>query len=125
MDLVSGYHQVTLCEEDRDLTTFITPWGMYRYTRLPMGLCPSGDIFNIKTQQMLKGVEGVHKSINDLLIEARSNKEMYSKLRIILQNCLEAGIILHPKKFKIGTHVKFGGFSLDSSDCKDPDDRSG
>ena len=80
MDLVSGYHQVTLSEEDRDLTTFITPWGMYRYTRLPMGLCPSGDIFNIKTQQMLKGVEGVHKSIDDLLIKARGYKSMYDKV---------------------------------------------
>ena len=70
MDLVSGYHQIPLAEKDRDITTFITPWGRFRYTCLPMGLSPSGDIFNIRTQMMIEGVGGVHKSIDDVLVEA-------------------------------------------------------
>ena len=116
MDLVSGYHQVPLCEKDRDLTTFITPWGRFRYTCLPMGLSPSGDIFNIRTAQMIEGIPGVHKSIDDVLVEAKSKKEMYVKLFQIFSNCRRDGIILHPDKFKLGTRVKFGGFVLDCTD---------
>ena len=36
LDLTSGYHQVTLSEADRDLTTFTLPFGRYRYEVLPM-----------------------------------------------------------------------------------------
>ena len=42
-----------------------------------MGLSPSGDIFNIGTQMMIEGVGGVHKSIDDVLVEARSKRDMY------------------------------------------------
>ena len=31
VDLVEGYHQVEIREEDRDLTTTILPWGKFRY----------------------------------------------------------------------------------------------
>ncbi|MCG7876793.1 MAG: hypothetical protein N0C90_10735, partial [Candidatus Thiodiazotropha endolucinida] len=30
-DAWNGYHSVPICEEDRHITTFITPWGGYRY----------------------------------------------------------------------------------------------
>ena len=34
-DAWNGYHSVALCKEDRSLTTFITPWGRYRYMTAP------------------------------------------------------------------------------------------
>ena len=34
-DAWNGYHSVPLCEEDRHITTFITPWGRYRYKVAP------------------------------------------------------------------------------------------
>ena len=37
-DALKGYHQVELDEESRALTTFMTPFGRYRYRRMPMGL---------------------------------------------------------------------------------------
>ena len=36
-DAWSGYHSVPLRESDRHLTTFITPFGKWRYTRTPQG----------------------------------------------------------------------------------------
>ena len=30
VDLVEGYHQVEIAEEDRDLTATLLPWGKYR-----------------------------------------------------------------------------------------------
>ena len=36
-DARNGYHCVLIREEDRHLTTFITPWGRYRYRTAPQG----------------------------------------------------------------------------------------
>ncbi len=43
-DAWNGYHSVALAEEDRHYTTFITPWGRYRYLTAPQGYIASGDV---------------------------------------------------------------------------------
>ena len=45
-DAWNGYHSVPLRETDRHLTTFITPFGRWRYTRAPQGYLSSGDGYN-------------------------------------------------------------------------------
>lgn len=38
IDLKAGYYQVQVTPPDRDKTAFITPFGVYRFNRLPFGL---------------------------------------------------------------------------------------
>ena len=42
-DAWTGYHSVSLHEDDKHLTTFITPWRRYRYCVAPQGYRASGD----------------------------------------------------------------------------------
>jgi hypothetical protein len=42
-DAWNGFHSVPLAEEDRHYTTFITPWGRFRYRMAPQGTLASGD----------------------------------------------------------------------------------
>jgi hypothetical protein len=42
LDGISGYNQVLAAEEDREKTTFITPWETYAYARIPFGLKNDG-----------------------------------------------------------------------------------
>lgn len=44
IDLRSAYHQVRLADESKELTTFITPLGAYRFVRLPFGLASSASV---------------------------------------------------------------------------------
>ena len=37
LDLCSGFHQMEIEEEDQHLTAFITPFGLYKWKRMPMG----------------------------------------------------------------------------------------
>lgn len=45
IDFYSGYYQLPLHKESRDLTAFMTPFGLVRMTRLPMGWTNSVAIF--------------------------------------------------------------------------------
>ena len=55
LDAVQGYFQIELDEESSYLTTFLTPWGRYRYLRAPMGLSASSDEWCHRSDQALEG----------------------------------------------------------------------
>ena len=38
LDLTKGFYQVHLAPRAKDLTTFISPFGKYRFKRIPFGL---------------------------------------------------------------------------------------
>jgi hypothetical protein len=42
LDCYSGYHQITIKEEDQEKTAFITPLGAYCYTTMSLGLKNAG-----------------------------------------------------------------------------------
>ena len=67
-DCKEGFLQCVLDEESSYLTTFQSPWGKYRWTRLHFGLTPSPEIFQMKLDQCLEGLKGVHKIADDILI---------------------------------------------------------
>eukprot|EP00253_Pinus_taeda_P034561 PITA_34561 len=45
LDSYSGYNQILVHEDDRDKTTFTTPWGTFHYAKMPFGLKNAGDTF--------------------------------------------------------------------------------
>ena len=116
MDMVSGYHQVSITEEDRDLTTFILPSGHYRFASLTMRMNCSDDYFNVNTEDVVEGVAGAHKSLDDVLCEGvgattnQARADLKRKLDVILSRMAKKNIKLNPKKFNIGSEVNFGGF---------------
>ena len=52
-----------LDEESTKLTTFMTPWGAYRFKRNVMRLISAGDEHNRRGDEALKGIENVVKII--------------------------------------------------------------
>ena len=58
LDLKDDYWHVRLTEKSSFLTTFATPFGRYRFDRLPFGLCVSQDIFQFKVDETYGECEG-------------------------------------------------------------------
>lgn len=56
-DAWNGYHSVPLRTSDQHLTTFITPFGRWRYTRAPQGFLSSGDGYNRRFDAILSTFE--------------------------------------------------------------------
>ena len=67
-DLKDGFLQIQLDDESSKLRTFQTPWGRYRYLRMPFGISPAPECFQRKLDQNLEGLNGVYKIADDILI---------------------------------------------------------
>ena len=68
VDAWQGYHSVPLTEEDRQFTTFLTPWGKYRYKTCPQGFIASGDAYNARYDQIIAEFKDKTKYIDDTLL---------------------------------------------------------
>ena len=53
LDCYSGYHQISLKEEDQIKTSFIMPFGAYCYTTMPFGLKNVGATYQRAIQMCL------------------------------------------------------------------------
>jgi hypothetical protein len=45
LDAYSGYHQISIAVDDEEKTTFITPFGIFCYTKMTFGLKNGGETY--------------------------------------------------------------------------------
>ena len=113
MDSRHGYWQVPLDQESSKLTTFMTPWGAYRFKRNVMGLISAGDEHNRRGDDALAGVDNVVKVVEDVLVFDADLDSHIARVQEVLHRCSRAGITLHPKKFVFGAStVDYCGFTV-------------
>ena len=101
-DCWNGYHSVPLHEDDRHLTTFITPWGRYRYKTAPQGYIASGDGYSRRFDEIVSHIPNKTKVIDDTLLWADDLAGSFHQAVNWLDICGRHGIILNPDKFVFG-----------------------
>ena len=113
-DAFWGFHQVELDADSRKLTTFITPWGRYRYCRTPMGHCSASDAYTRRFDEAIRDIPRKFKCVDDTLLYASSVEEAFWHTYTFLETCARAGITLKPEKFAFcRRETDFIGFHLD------------
>ena len=112
-DAWNGYHSVALHEDDRHLTTFITPWGRYRYCVAPQGYIASGDGYSRRFDEIVSHIPQNTKCVDDTLMWSDSIEGAFFQAVDWLHTCGNNGIILNPTKFSFAkTTVTFAGFEI-------------
>ena len=110
LDVASAYWHLELDEEASVLTTMITPFGRYRWLRLPFGLCVSSEIFQRNLMQVLEGLTGVACIADDIAVVGIDDADHDVNLESLLKRCNDCGIKLNKDKFELRcTEMVFHG----------------
>ena len=119
-DFVSGYHQIKLDEESRQLTAFASEIGTLEYCVCPQGLSVSGDVFCRMTDALLADIDHL-KLIDNVLVQHETKEGALKTTREILDRCREYNVTLSSRKLKSGKRLSFAGFIIDCTKDKGPE----
>ena len=114
LDAWNGYHSIPLHPDDRHYTTFITPWGRYRYCVAPQGYMASGDFYTRRYDEILTDIPRKKKIIDDALLWDETIAESFFHTIDFLDTCGRNGVILNttPKFGFARKRTEFAGFQL-------------
>ncbi|KAK3774254.1 hypothetical protein RRG08_050759 [Elysia crispata] len=103
-DIKEAFWHIKLDEEFSKLTAMITPYGRFRWTRLPFGLNVSSEIFQRHLTQALEGLEGYINVADDIIVTGRGDtqekaeKDHEKNIKMLKERCKDKGIKLNPSK---------------------------
>ena len=115
LDLASGYHQTEVHPDDRYLTAFTTPFGLFEWKRLPFGLCNAPAQFYRIMQQVMNDhlFKILVLYLDDLLVYAQDFSSHVENLQKVFNRLREVGLRLNPDKCQLARNeVKFLGHVL-------------
>ena len=128
LDAKDGFHQVKLDEESSYLTTFWSPYGRYRYLRMPFGISSAPEEFQRRMHMICQDLPGVAVIADDILVYGSgSTEEEYrqdhdANLKRFLQRAKEANLKLNKHKLRLRLkEVAYMGHRLTAQGvCPDP-----
>jgi hypothetical protein len=124
LDLRKAFHQVKIAEESQHLTTIATPFGMYRYKRLHMGITSASEIFTEIIRKMLEDLPGCVNMTDDILVFGRTPVEHHANLRRVLKRLEERGVTLNVEKSQFcKTELTFYGLRFTDKGVSPTEDR--
>ena len=136
-DLEDGFNQMHLDEAFRPLTALVTPWGLFQWTVLPVGLKTAPEMYQRMVFDCLSSL-GPESYIDDLLLGTPDNednpdldalvtdsclREHESELRRFLQRMDDCDLTIKPSKMLLFVQrVRFCGQILcRGRRCPDPE----
>ena len=118
-DAWNGYHSVPLHPDDRHLTTFITPWGRYRYRSAPQCYVASGDGFTRRFDEIVAHITNKTTCVDDTLLWADITEQAFWQAVQWLETRGRNGVTQNPDKFVFGKDtVEFAGFEITRTSVK-------
>lgn len=103
-DAKDGFLQIKLSPSSTDLTTFWTPFGRYKWNRMPFGLSSSPEEFQRRLTEAIGNISGIAVVADDILIYGKGDtvseavQDHNSKLRQLLIRAREINLKLNKDK---------------------------
>ncbi|XP_035690003.1 uncharacterized protein K02A2.6-like [Branchiostoma floridae] len=107
LDAKDGFWQVKLDEESSYLTTFWTPFGRFRWCRMPFGISTAPEEYQRRQHEVLEGLQGVDVIADDILVfgcgetEEEADRDHDENLRNLLKRAREKNLKLNKRKLRL------------------------
>jgi len=121
LDLKSGFHQISLKEEDREKTAFSINNGKFEYCRLAFGLKNAPAIFQRAIDDVLRPLIGkvCHVYVDDVIIFSKTSEQHVKDILAVLDRLYEANMRVSAEKSKFfRTEVEYLGFVVSAKGIK-------
>lgn len=127
VDLSNAFYHLELHEQSRDLTTFLTENGMFRFTRLMFGVNCAPEIFQREMSRILGGVKNTIIYIDDILMYADTLDQLRKTVAHVLRILRTNNLTLNVDKCEfdktkirwLGHELSEHGFNIDEEKIKD------
>jgi hypothetical protein len=98
IDLRKGYWQIPVRPEDRPKTAVITPFGLFKFLRMPFGLRNAGSSFQRMMDRVLAGLPFVYCYLDDLHVASPSLEAHRQHLRAVFERLRLFGLVINLEK---------------------------
>ena len=124
IDLLKGYHQIPVAEEDVCKTGVITPFGLYIFPRTPFGLKNAGQDFQRLMDEILGDLPRVFVYIDDILVASETPEQHLEDLNLVFKTLAENGLVVNRAKCALGKpSIEFLGYRVDATGVSPLPDR--
>ena len=115
LDLHKAFHQILIDPRDRHKTCVATPWGMYNFRRLSMGLQNSAQSFQKHIDDVLRDIPGSFVYLDDILLFHDNEQAHLETLELILKRLDQAGLTIALEKCEFGkSQLDYLGYTISS-----------
>ena len=119
MDAVSRFWQIQLDEESANLTCFNTPFGRYKFNRLPFEITSIPEVFQRTMERLFEDIDGCEIIVDVILVWGKDEDEHHRRLVDVLERAWKIDLKLCKKKCKIKTEkLLYIGHQLTSNGLK-------
>ena len=107
MDVRNGFWHASLDKESSYLTTFQTPFGRYRWKRMPFGISSAPEVFQRKIHELIERLVGVEVVADDFIAVGYGNtfeeamRDHDKTLLEFLKRCEAKNVRLNPEKLTL------------------------
>eukprot|EP00795_Rhopilema_esculentum_P017626 gene17626-9267_t len=123
IDQSSAFWQIELEEDCRDVTTFQTNSGRYRFKRMPFGILSASEVLQKKAFQILGDTNNMHIVADEMLIVGDTEKEHDECLLAVLERAKLNNIKFNERDLQVkkkevvycGTKLSVDGIQADPS----------
>lgn len=124
LDMLKGFWQVPMAEQDIPKTAVITPLGLFEFKRMPFGLRNSSNTFQRVMNEAFRDMKDVFVYVDDLLVASENREKHEEVLNAVFHKLQEQGLGIAVQKCRFfQDSVKFLGFHIDENGASPPTDR--
>ena len=102
VDLVCGYHQIPMSTESVFKMAIATPFGLWKFLRMPFGLKNAAQTFQRLMDGIFQELPFVFVYLDDIFIASPSHEKHVEHLRQVFQLLSDNGLVVNMLKCELG-----------------------